>query len=130
MKLQDRINELAGKDFVKKILITEDVSNPTDKENFKLSVKHVHYLDASGAVMTVTKAKLFVLDEKTEKEEAYFQDTYPVSRVRHQTVQEMETNEDGTVYKVEKLVDTSGMEKIVADKKIVDSGDTKTVATK
>lgn len=134
MNLQERITELEGKNFVKKILTIEDKSNSDDVKNFGLSVKHVHFLDVNGAVMVQTKAVLFVLDEGTEKEEAYwdgnFKGGYPVSIVRPQTVQEMEENTDGTVYKVEKLVDTTGDEKVISEKLTLEAVEKESVLTK
>lgn len=116
MKLQDRIKEIEALDFCKKIINTEDVSNPDDVKNFGFSVKHVNYFDVSGSVMTVTKAPIYVLNEGTDEEEAYFMDRYPQSRAQANTVvSEFAEAEDGSISEVKKLLTSTGEKKIVEE---------------
>ena len=116
MKMSEIIAELESKSFVKKILATEDVSNPTDVQKHKLSVKHVHFLDVSGSVMTATKAVLFVLDEGKETEEAYFADRYPQSRVQSNFIErEYVEGSDGSIKEVSKLSTSTGESKVIAE---------------
>jgi ethanolamine utilization protein EutP (predicted NTPase) len=116
MKLQDRISEIGALDFCKKVINVEDVSNPEDVEKFGFCVKHVNYFDVSGSVMPVTKAPVYVLNEGTDDEEAYFKDNYPPSRVRANTVvSEVEEAEDGSISEVKKLITSTGEKKIVEE---------------
>ena len=132
MNLTEIKAKIEGFAWVHSILKDETVLKAED--NLGVAVHHVHVLDVSGEMSVITKICANVVDEGKETEEAFFDSEfhngYPTSRIKNKTVSEVGSNDDGTVYAVTKLVDTSGEVKEISEKQAVVSEVVDEVTTK
>ena len=78
MKLIDIIQDLENRYFVKELTALEDTQLAS--QNIKLYVQH--YLEVDGEVAKETKVFIYVINEGTELEEAFYKDREPESSLR------------------------------------------------
>jgi hypothetical protein len=79
MKKQELLDELEQKDFCGKILGTTEVQLTEDDLKVANSVKwyHIHFMEIVGKVAKCKKISMYVFDEGTAKESAYYGEREP-----------------------------------------------------
>jgi hypothetical protein len=84
MKKQDILNDLEGKDFCKKILGVVEVQlheNDLQTEN-NIKWYQIAYLEAIDNIANMRKINMYVCNEGTEKEEAFYGNSEPVQTIK------------------------------------------------
>jgi hypothetical protein len=84
MTKAELIAELTAKDFCGKVIgVQESDLDASDyKKTNNIKVYHIHYMEIVGKCVRCTKAVMYVFDEGTAKEAAYYGEREPAQQIK------------------------------------------------